>query len=489
MDYEHIDNIRTVLMANGYTEIDQIYDPGAEALDVKEALDAGRGIVNYCGHGGSGGLGTSGFVINHAETLINHEMLPFFFVVACSTGHFKENTCLGEVLLRHSHDDSPCGAIGFYGGSVSQYWSEPMEAQDAFNFLLVDAEYAGLGTLCFGGSCSMMDKYGQGGEDMFLTWHLFGDPSVRVTGQAPPPSGLEALPYEGLVSQGAKRGPFEPLMRTYVLKNHDSSPLTFEVSCDADWVSLGKTSGTIPAGGQAELIIAINDLASTLERGHHEAAVEIACPSHPDQGTTRMVILDVGVPRPVHVFDMTKNPGWIMTGEWEYGRPSGDGGLEHGYPDPEAGATGPKVCGVNLYGDYSIDPGGPFYMTVDPPLDCHDLVDVQLRFMRWLNSDFQPYFFSTVEVSSNNEDWHLVYENGGSEVAENAWHEKIYDISAIADRQPEVYIRWGYEKGSPAYPYSGWNLDDIEIRGVRVKTPMKARPCVKELPAPGGAGR
>jgi hypothetical protein len=488
MDYEHIDNIRTLLLANGYTEIDQIYDPGAEALDVKEALDAGRGIVNYCGHGGSGGLGTSGFVINHAETLINHDMLPFFFMVACATGQFEGNTCIAEVLLRHTHGGSHCGAIGFYGGSLAQYWSEPMEAQDEFNFLLVDAEYAGLGTLCFGGSCSMMDKYGQSGQDMFLTWHLFADPSVRVRGETPSPSGLEMLPYEGLMPQGARGGPFDPEERTYTLKNHDTAPMTYEVSCSADWVTLDKSAGTIPAGGQIELTVSVNGLAETFKRGHYEAAVDIVCPSHPEESTKRTAILDVGVPQPVYVFDMNKNPGWIMTGEWEYGRPSGLGGDENGYPDPVSGATGQKVCGVNLLGDYSVDPGGPFYLIMDPPVNCNDLVDVQLRFMRWLNSDFQPYFFSTVEVSNNNQDWHLVYENGGSEVAENAWHEKIYDISDLADRQSEVYIRWGYEKGSPTYPYSGWNLDDIEIRGVRIKTPMKERPCEKGIQTPAGAG-
>ena len=41
-----------------------------------------------------------------------------------------------------------------------------------------------------------------------------------------------------------------------------------------------------------------------------------------------------------------------------------------------------------------------------------------------------------------------------------------YDISATADGQPTVYIRWGYEVNDEAYSYSGWNIDDIQLWGV-----------------------
>lgn len=42
-----------------------------------------------------------------------------------------------------------------------------------------------------------------------------------------------------------------------------------------------------------------------------------------------------------------------------------------------------------------------------------------------------------------------------------------YDISAIADTHSTVYIRWGYEViDERAYPYAGWNIDDIELCGL-----------------------
>ena len=46
--------------------------------------------------------------------------------------------------------------------------------------LLVAEAYWSFGALAFAGSCLMMDEYGSAGVDMFDTWIVFGDPSVRV---------------------------------------------------------------------------------------------------------------------------------------------------------------------------------------------------------------------------------------------------------------------------------------------------------------------
>ncbi|MBD3349823.1 MAG: hypothetical protein GF400_11610, partial [Candidatus Eisenbacteria bacterium] len=50
-DWEHMDNIRTDLLGFTYTEVDQIYDPSASASQVTNALNEGRSIINYTGHG------------------------------------------------------------------------------------------------------------------------------------------------------------------------------------------------------------------------------------------------------------------------------------------------------------------------------------------------------------------------------------------------------------------------------------------------------
>ena len=179
-DFEHLDNIRTDLLGYGYTVVDQIYDPGATAAEVANAVNAGRGIINYTGHGSAGGWGTSGFSNSSVNALINDNMLPFILSVACNNGTFDGYTCFAETWLRATHGTEPTGAIAMYASSVSQHWEPPMCAQDEFVDLLAAEEYASFGTLCFAGSCQMMDEYGIGGVEMYNTWHVFGDPSLRV---------------------------------------------------------------------------------------------------------------------------------------------------------------------------------------------------------------------------------------------------------------------------------------------------------------------
>ena len=81
---EHIDNIREDLLDYTYTIVDQIYDPTATSVMVTEAINDGRSIVNYCGHGSPTSWGTTGFNNNNVNTLTNDNMLPFICSVACN---------------------------------------------------------------------------------------------------------------------------------------------------------------------------------------------------------------------------------------------------------------------------------------------------------------------------------------------------------------------------------------------------------------------
>ena len=181
-DNEHMDNIRDDLLAAGYTEVDQIYDPSGTSSQVTSALNAGRGIVNYTGHGSTTSWGSTGFSVSHVNALQNDNMLPFIISVACVNGQFDGYTCFGEAWLRATHNGEPTGAIGAYMSSINQSWNSPMCGQDEVVDRFVDpAEpYSTFGALCFAGSCQMMDEYGSDGVNMFNTWIVFGDPSVQV---------------------------------------------------------------------------------------------------------------------------------------------------------------------------------------------------------------------------------------------------------------------------------------------------------------------
>ena len=118
---------------------------------------------------------------------------------------------------------------------------------------------------------------------------------------------------------------------------------------------------------------------------------------------SRAVQLSISPPR-VLFFSLDTNPGWTRQGEWAFGKPSGFGGTSHGRPDPTTGATGTNVFGINLSGDYSIAIGGPFYLTAGP-FNFAGYTSMKLAFQRWLNADYPPYVYETIELSTNGTTW------------------------------------------------------------------------------------
>jgi formylglycine-generating enzyme required for sulfatase activity len=161
---------------------------------------------------------------------------------------------------------------------------------------------------------------------------------------------------------------------------------------------------------------------------------------------------------------LDSDPSWVTSGEWVFGQPAGAGGTEYGNPDPNRGYTGLNVYGVNLNGDYGTVVGGPYYL-IAGPFDCNDYNNIMLRFVRWLNTDELGYVECKIEAS-NGGPWATVWNNTRrTEIADERWQIVEYDISSIADGHNTVYIRWSYKILPEAYPYSGWNIDDIELWG------------------------
>lgn len=188
-DYQHMNNIRADELAYGFTAVDQVYDPTATKAMITNGLNAGRRLVNYCGHGSDTSWGTTGFSNTDVNALANEGHLPFVFSVACVNGNFPNQTCFGEAWLRATHNGQPSGAVGAYMSSVNQYWDEPMYAEDEAVDRFCAQTWWGIGALWYAGSCRMMELMPGSGHDMFMTWICFGDPSLRVLGTpAPPPT-------------------------------------------------------------------------------------------------------------------------------------------------------------------------------------------------------------------------------------------------------------------------------------------------------------
>lgn len=180
-DIAHMNNIRTDLLNYGYTSVDQIYDPGASASTVTTNVNAGRGFMNYVGHGSNTSWVTTGFNNTNASALTNGTKTPFIMDVACVNGNFVSITCFAEAWLRNANG----GAVAMYASSINQSWSSPMRAQDEVTDLLIAEAKTTVGGLYYNGSCEMMDAYGSDGVNMFKTWHIFGDASLSSRTKTP----------------------------------------------------------------------------------------------------------------------------------------------------------------------------------------------------------------------------------------------------------------------------------------------------------------
>lgn len=185
--------------------------------------------------------------------------------------------------------------------------------------------------------------------------------------------------------------------------------------------------------------------------------------SPPEGGPSNIATVSIAVasgPSVVYDFSLDKDPGFILEGDWGFGQPSGGGG-EYGSPDPTSGYTGSNVLGYNLAGDYGSSI--PEYSATLVGIDCSGLSGVTLRFQRWLNVETSQYDHAYIRVSADGgTSYQTIWENTAT-LENSAWELMEYDLSAIADDQSDVRIRWVMGTTDGSWQYSGWNIDDIQI--------------------------
>lgn len=175
------------------------------------------------------------------------------------------------------------------------------------------------------------------------------------------------------------------------------------------------------------------------------------------------VTITVGGPQPVYTFNMDTNPGWTTTGQWAWGHPTGGG--SHNL-DPANGFTGTNVYGYNLAGDYPNNLSPVQYLTTTA-MDFSSVQGAQLRFRRWLGVEQSTYDHANIDISTNGTAWTTVWNHTSTTaIADTSWSLQSYNISAIADGKPTVYIRWGMGTTDGSVTYPGWNIDDVEILGL-----------------------
>lgn len=197
-DYAHIRNINNDLLGFTYSTQAELYegsqggedlagDPSAANLTTQ--INRGASIITYCGHGSDNSFVTTGFSNSNMSSLINTDVQPFIWSVACVNGNFTAGTCFAEGWLRQTYNGQPAGAIATLMSTINQSWNPPMEGQDEMVDILTESIAGNIkrtfGGLSVNGIFKMNDTYSD--YAMTDTWTLFGDPSLLVRTDDPAP--------------------------------------------------------------------------------------------------------------------------------------------------------------------------------------------------------------------------------------------------------------------------------------------------------------
>jgi len=198
LDYQQIDVIYdNKLDPFTYTTHSTAYDPTGTSTNVKNYINQGAGIINYCGHGSMTSWGSTGFSNSNISTLSNGDMLPFIFSIACVNGAFHSGECFAEAWLKKENG----GAVMTLMATINQPWDPPMRGQDYFNDLLTGGyNYTSnpgngtntnegrsiIGSIVVNG-LNLMYAESNSSSDLntIKTWTIFGDAALQARTDTP----------------------------------------------------------------------------------------------------------------------------------------------------------------------------------------------------------------------------------------------------------------------------------------------------------------
>lgn len=290
---------------------------------------------------------------------------------------------------------------------------------------------------------------------------------------------LQVAPVAAFASSGNLGGLFTPGCQSFTLTNAGTNVISWAAVHSQPWLEVSPAAGVLATGATVTVSACFNATANTLALGNHTDTLAFS------NGLTGMlqvrnVSLAVLPTERVYYFTFDTDPGWTKNGAWAFGHPTGAGGGSYGFADPANGATGANVYGVNLAGNYSTTVGAQFNLTT-PALNLSGKSNCVVQFQRWLNSDDSLYVSAEIYLSTNGTAFTRIWANGLATM-ENAWSKQRLDLSALADNQPAVYLRWSYRiLKTGARAMSGWNLDDVEILAAAPTPTNQVLACAPDL--------
>lgn len=155
---------------------------GAGNSNVVNALNNGRALVAYSGHGSQVTWGGPSLSQSNIRGLSNSGALSVVASFACLTGDYNLTESFGETWLLQANK----GAVAFIGSSSSSYWGP----DDIMERAMMDALYSGessaniVGSFMFAGLIAVeSERYGTGTAQSRYYWesyNLLGDPALEM---------------------------------------------------------------------------------------------------------------------------------------------------------------------------------------------------------------------------------------------------------------------------------------------------------------------
>jgi len=190
--------------------------PYATPEMVIAAVNDGRSLINYVGHGSEYEWVTSAFGTNHMAELKNVDgAWPMIWSVACVNGAFagEYGDCFAEAWLKAGTPQAPNGAIGMVAASANMDWIPPTVWQKAIieDYMIPELVFTA-GAQHYFGLLKTCEQYGYApdaeGNQLVEQCIFFGDSSVTLRNDVPrvPAVTVESVNARDLVLHVAAEG-------------------------------------------------------------------------------------------------------------------------------------------------------------------------------------------------------------------------------------------------------------------------------------------
>lgn len=164
--------------------------------------------------------------------------------------------------------------------------------------------------------------------------------------------------------------------------------------------------------------------------------------------------------------DFANDLGWTGygSGGWTRGSATASSGCS-GSDDPATDHTPTAdnyIIGNYLGGCYPNNLSQTYWLT-SPSIDCSGMTNCRIEF--YSHSGCESSSFDHIYIDAfNGTSWINIFSNGGSS-SESSWTQRVYDVSAEADNNPNFQVRFGMGSTDGSVTYKGWNIDDFKVIG------------------------